>query len=154
MGRLTFAGVAWFFLVCVTLAAWLAALPGCTVDDAGLSNSLVRRGEIDANDDAGHGAPDVTPATDPDVAAEETGGIVSTDGGVDGIVPVSPDSSAKDDASPPSECPIIELRSVTPCSASATVAVCRYYYTPGMATLQGGCHTCGQPEDAALHGKR
>lgn len=149
MGRLTFAGVAWFFLACVTLAAWLAALPGCTVDDAGLSNSLVRRGEIDVGliSDGGLAAEPgvdgrdtiITPTAPVDADQDSTG---DTDGGgpntlVDGgALPPLPDAS---NPPPPSECPLIESRSVSPCSASAMVAMCRYYYTPGMATYLEGC---------------
>lgn len=161
MARLTFARIAWFFLACVFLLAWLAMLPGCTVDRDGLGSALVRRGETDVLpdvtadagltsdgslvDEPGVDVHDTTivPTVTVDAGQESTG---DTDGGVD-LTPVdtgllTPPADAGN-SMPPSECPIIESRSVSPCSASATVALCRYYYTPGMATLLEGCKAEG-----------
>lgn len=155
MARLTFARLAWFFLACVFLLAWLAMLPGCTVDSDGLGSALVRRGETDVLPDPTVAIPE--PSTDSGVslivpdAGDDTGNVggdteVPTDGGMD-LTPADagafPPLADAGNSMPPSECPLIESRSVSPCSASATVALCRYYYTPGMATLLEGCKAEG-----------
>lgn len=121
----------------------VVALTGCSMDRSGLSSSLRGRIEVDAevSPDIGNGGTDAGPATTPDVASEETGGTVSTDGGSAadvsptqvGIVPL--DGSA--DNLPPSACPFDPTRSLSPCNSST--ALCRTYDTPGHAVYQENC---------------
>ncbi len=162
MGRLTFVRLAWFTLAFVTLVTWLAVLPGCSVDRAGLDNALVRRGETDVSDsipatadggstvttvdgdtrDAGLVGPDVQSAH-PEVDAgfsPDVNGAVSTDGGASEGNPSMGDASIADTGveAPPSECPLEPTRSLSSCSGAATLAMCRYTLD-GHPALQVGC---------------
>jgi len=131
MGLLTLARLAWLILAIVTLVVWLAALPGCSVDQNGLGSPQLARGLSDSSPNDGTGG--VIVRTLSDASWEESGGIVTTDGGTDQGLPEGREISV-----PPSECPLEPTRSISQCSGAATLALC-HTYANGIPNLQVGC---------------
>jgi|SRR5882762_7849787 len=140
MALLTLARLAWLILAIVTMVVWLAALPGCSVDQSGLGSPELARGLSDSSPNDGTGGVIVRTEVMPDAFWEEAGGAINTDGGtIISDVGIQPSSDGGQlDVVPPSECPLELTRSLSSCSGAQTQALCHTYIN-AVPALQVGC---------------